>query len=149
MALVSSKNFVEVCHYYLSALMLVIDLSAKFSHVWEDTSVLPKYIYHMNAQNPAGESAFSCLSVAGFFAKAVCTKFESVFTFIKPLIDRVPNLDPELPVSFLYGSVSPVLQTLAHNSAAYLDGQKCWLQFEREAGKPSRLTFHALSLFGS
>lgn len=67
------------------------DLLHKFSHLHADSSVTADYIYHVNAQSPAsGELAFTKLmSGLGWAAD--------------PLIDRLPNLDTRVPVSFIYG----------------------------------------------
>lgn len=67
------------------------DIEQKFENVMEDTAIVPKYIYHINAQQPSGEAAFSVLNASLGWAKS-------------PLIDRLPNLHNNIPVALLYGS---------------------------------------------
>jgi hypothetical protein len=37
------------------------DIERKFRHIFSDTSVVSKYLYHLNAQDPSGEIAFKAL----------------------------------------------------------------------------------------
>lgn len=69
------------------------DIEEKFKHVFPDTSVISQYIYHLNAQTPSGEIAFSTLNEKLGWAK-------------KPMFDRLPNLHPSIPVTLLYGANS-------------------------------------------
>lgn len=60
-----------------------------------------EYIYHSNAQYPAtGETAFNTLTVPIGWAA-------------NPLCDRLHELDPEIPVTFLYGQYSWMDRTAA------------------------------------
>ncbi|XP_037802570.1 LOW QUALITY PROTEIN: (Lyso)-N-acylphosphatidylethanolamine lipase-like [Penaeus monodon] len=70
------------------------DLIRKFSGVVKDSEeVIPNYLYHCNAQNPTGESAFHAL-MAGFgWAKY-------------PMIHRMDSLRKEVPITLIYGSRS-------------------------------------------
>jgi len=64
------------------------------NHGFDDhVSVVGDYIYHLNAQRPAGESVFSMLNGTVGWAK-------------QPLIDRLPALPEKMPVMFLYGENS-------------------------------------------
>jgi len=65
------------------------DLSAKFSSVIADTSLVSSYVYHCNAQEPSGESAFFHMQIPFGWAKL-------------PLVKRIADLNP-IPVSFIYG----------------------------------------------
>ena len=67
------------------------DIEMKFSHLFEDTSLMSQYIYHLNAQNPAGEVAFATLN-------------ESLGWARNPLSDRLPSLESSVSVAMLYGS---------------------------------------------
>jgi abhydrolase domain-containing protein 4 len=69
------------------------DIENKFKHIYADTGVVSKYIYHLNAQDPSGESAFATLNESLGWAK-------------NPLEERLPALDSNIPVTMLYGSVS-------------------------------------------
>jgi pimeloyl-ACP methyl ester carboxylesterase len=67
------------------------DLINKFGQFFpEKDSTALDYIYHVNAQSPAGEEAFGKL--LGSFAFAA-----------RPLVSRIHNLPETLPVSFIYG----------------------------------------------
>lgn len=69
------------------------DLVSKFSqHFPRGSRAALDYIYHVNAQFPSGEEAFAALQLPGSFTWAA-----------KPLVSRLPNLDPKVPVTFLYG----------------------------------------------
>lgn len=70
------------------------DLIAKFSHLHTDPEITANYIYHVNAQSPAsGEVAFTQI-MAGIGYAA------------NPLMHRLPDLDPKIPISFIYGEES-------------------------------------------
>lgn len=66
------------------------DLQAKFSTLFDDDTMLD-YIYHCNAQTPSGEEAFKSLSMALGWAK-------------HPMIQRIADIDKDLPMTFIYGS---------------------------------------------
>ncbi|XP_060572020.1 (Lyso)-N-acylphosphatidylethanolamine lipase-like isoform X2 [Ruditapes philippinarum] len=66
------------------------DLQAKFSHLFDDDTILD-YIYHCNAQVPSGETAFKTLSLPLGWAK-------------RPMIQRIADIDKNLPITFIYGS---------------------------------------------
>ncbi len=51
------------------------------------------YLYHINAQEPTGETAFSTMSNGLAWAK-------------EPLVSRLPALSTDVPVSFIYGAQS-------------------------------------------
>jgi pimeloyl-ACP methyl ester carboxylesterase len=68
------------------------DLVAKFSHLYNDNTVI-NYVYHCLAQNPSGEKAF--------FA---CT--EPIAWAKKPLCKSLPNLSENIPSLFIYGEDS-------------------------------------------
>lgn len=70
------------------------DLIHKFSGMVKDAEeVIPNYLYHCNAQDPTGESAFHTL-MAGFgWAKY-------------PMIQRMDSLRKEVPITLIYGSRS-------------------------------------------
>jgi len=62
----------------------------KFTHLFDDANVLSKYVYHCNAQYPAGEMAFGQMQIPFGWAKI-------------PLVERVHQMDPYVPVSVIYG----------------------------------------------
>jgi len=67
------------------------DLGRKFGNGNEEA--IFDYIYHCNAQAPSGESAFKTLSASFGWAK-------------RPMIDRIPALKKDVPMTFIYGSRS-------------------------------------------
>jgi len=70
------------------------DIVAKFEDVYPaDDPVVASYIYHMNTQHPSGEQAFKELTIPVGWAK-------------KPLIDRLPSLPSDIPITLLYGDHS-------------------------------------------
>ncbi|KAK8728266.1 hypothetical protein OTU49_009205 [Cherax quadricarinatus] len=92
------------------------DLSRKFSGMVADTEeVIPNYLYHCNAQNPSGESAFHTL-MAGFgWAKY-------------PMIQRIDSLRKGMPMTLIYGSRSwvdhdPGFQIKYMRKDSYVDVQ--------------------------
>ncbi|CAH8667614.1 unnamed protein product [Schistosoma haematobium] len=58
-----------------------------------DGSVALDYVYHINCQHPSGETGF----------KSLCS---SVGWPQRPMLDRISQLDPNVPVTFIYGSRS-------------------------------------------
>lgn len=92
------------------------DLSRKFSGMVKDAEeVIPNYLYHCNAQNPTGESAFHSL-MAGFgWAKY-------------PMIQRMDSLRKGMPMTVIYGSRSwvdhdPGFQIKYMRKDSYVDVQ--------------------------
>ncbi|XP_050674752.1 1-acylglycerol-3-phosphate O-acyltransferase ABHD5 isoform X3 [Leptidea sinapis] len=70
------------------------DISRKYmSYVPDAETVIPEYIYQCNSQTPSGESAFHALVHGWGWAK-------------NPMLYRVDKLDPNLPITVLYGSRS-------------------------------------------
>lgn len=70
------------------------DISRKYqSYVPNAESVIPEYLYQCNSQTPSGESAFHALMHGFGWAK-------------NPMIHRINQLDPTLPITVLYGSRS-------------------------------------------
>ncbi|XP_045452784.1 1-acylglycerol-3-phosphate O-acyltransferase ABHD5 isoform X1 [Melitaea cinxia] len=70
------------------------DISRKYlSYVSDAETVIPEYIYQCNSQTPSGESAFHSLMQGFGWAK-------------NPMVKRVSQLDPTLPITVLYGSRS-------------------------------------------
>lgn len=74
------------------------DIVKKFSHVVEDVSVIPEYIYQCNAQNPSGEAAFRAMMSGFGWAK-------------NPMLNRIDALHEDIPMTILYGSRSWVDHT--------------------------------------
>lgn len=66
------------------------DIVDNYKNVLEDRSIMAKYIYHCNAQNPTGEQAFT-------------TMVKKIGRARNPMIRRVNNLREDLPVTILYG----------------------------------------------
>ncbi|XP_063894163.1 1-acylglycerol-3-phosphate O-acyltransferase ABHD5 isoform X4 [Helicoverpa armigera] len=70
------------------------DISRKYLNYVQDAErVIPEYIYQCNSQTPSGESAFHTLMTGFGWAK-------------NPMVRRVDELDPALPITVLYGSRS-------------------------------------------
>ena len=72
------------------------DIKKKFEQLTgeEDSGLILEYVYHCNAQvPPSGELAFKTLSAPNAFAK-------------NPMIQRVSDLDPNIDLTFIYGSRS-------------------------------------------
>ncbi len=73
------------------------DLIAKYSSAFENEEdgqlVIPDYMFHCNAQSPTGESAFSTLMTHFAWAKY-------------PMLPRLADLNPEIPLRVFYGGDS-------------------------------------------
>ncbi|XP_056268864.1 1-acylglycerol-3-phosphate O-acyltransferase ABHD5-like [Pseudoliparis swirei] len=70
------------------------DFKQKYSSVFDDNTV-PDYIYHLNAQTPSGESAFTYMTIPYGWAK-------------RPMLERIGQVQADIPVSFIYGSRSRI-----------------------------------------
>ncbi|KAG7207862.1 hypothetical protein KM043_009461 [Ampulex compressa] len=70
------------------------DIVKKFAPILkDDTSVISQYIHQCNVQTPSGESAFHAMMQGFGWAK-------------NPIVKRMDKLDPEIPITLLYGSRS-------------------------------------------
>jgi len=70
------------------------DIVRKYSDTIEEANlIIPEYIYHCNAQNPTGESAFHAMMANFGWAKY-------------PMIHRLPALRNDVPITFIYGARS-------------------------------------------
>lgn len=63
------------------------DLGRKFGGNGDEEAIFD-YIYHCNAQEPSGETAFKTLSASFGWAK-------------RPMIDRLPSLQKDVPITFM------------------------------------------------
>ncbi|XP_038827655.1 1-acylglycerol-3-phosphate O-acyltransferase ABHD5-like isoform X2 [Salvelinus namaycush] len=70
------------------------DFKQKYSSVFDDNTV-SDYIYHLNAQTPSGEAAFKNMTVPYGLAK-------------RPMLDRIVQIRPDIPISIIYGSRSSI-----------------------------------------
>ncbi|XP_028316927.1 1-acylglycerol-3-phosphate O-acyltransferase ABHD5 [Gouania willdenowi] len=70
------------------------DFKQKYSSVFADNTV-SDYIYHLNAQAPSGETAFSNMTIPYGWAK-------------RPMLERINQVPPDIPISFIYGSRSSI-----------------------------------------
>ncbi|XP_034029793.1 1-acylglycerol-3-phosphate O-acyltransferase ABHD5 [Thalassophryne amazonica] len=70
------------------------DLKKKFSSMFSDNTV-SDYIYHLNVQSPSGETAFKNMTVPSGWAR-------------RPMLKRMDQLHPEIPVTIIYGSRSSI-----------------------------------------
>ncbi|KAL6100122.1 abhd5 [Pungitius sinensis] len=70
------------------------DFKQKYSSVFEDNTV-SDYIYHLNAQTPSGETAFTNMTIPYGWAK-------------RPMLERIGQVQAHIPVSFIYGSRSSI-----------------------------------------
>ncbi|MEQ2259454.1 1-acylglycerol-3-phosphate O-acyltransferase abhd5 [Xenotaenia resolanae] len=68
------------------------DFKRKFSSMFSDNTV-SEYIYHLNVQSPSGETAFKSMTGSCGWAK-------------RPMLDRLDQLHPDIPISIIYGSRS-------------------------------------------
>ncbi|CAF0777795.1 unnamed protein product [Adineta ricciae] len=68
------------------------DLRNKFETLFDDDRILV-YLYHCNVQIPTGEEGFRTISDLLAWAK-------------RPMLDRIDELDPQIPVFFLHGEQS-------------------------------------------
>ena len=81
------------------------DIERKFRHIFSDTSVVSKYLYHLNAQDPSGEIAFKALGRLLLYYLLIY-KGKTLWYAKEPLLDRLHTLPSSIFVSFLYGDVS-------------------------------------------
>ncbi|XP_068999597.1 1-acylglycerol-3-phosphate O-acyltransferase ABHD5 [Embiotoca jacksoni] len=70
------------------------DLKRKFSSMFNDNTV-SEYIYHLNVQTPSGETAFKNMTCPNGWAK-------------RPMLLRMDQLQPEIPITIIYGSRSSI-----------------------------------------
>ncbi|XP_074644135.1 1-acylglycerol-3-phosphate O-acyltransferase ABHD5-like [Tubulanus polymorphus] len=68
------------------------DLNRIFSSILPE-NVIFQYIYHCNAQNPSGETAFKHMSIPFGWAK-------------NPMVHRITNIPARIPITMIYGSRS-------------------------------------------
>uniref|UniRef100_A0A8C6SHW6 1-acylglycerol-3-phosphate O-acyltransferase ABHD5 n=1 Tax=Neogobius melanostomus TaxID=47308 RepID=A0A8C6SHW6_9GOBI len=64
------------------------DFKQKYSSVFDDNTV-SDYSYHLNAQDPSGETAFNDMTVPYGWAK-------------RPMLERIGQVPADIPISFLY-----------------------------------------------
>ncbi|CDW54016.1 Abhydrolase 6 domain containing protein [Trichuris trichiura] len=69
------------------------DIGKKFFDDSERQQLIFDYIYHCNAQLPSGEDAFQLISIPFAWAK-------------RPMVDRLPLIRRNFPITFIYGSRS-------------------------------------------
>ncbi|KAM9352877.1 1-acylglycerol-3-phosphate O-acyltransferase ABHD5 [Symphorus nematophorus] len=70
------------------------DFKRKFSSMFSDNTV-SEYIYHLNVQTPSGETAFKNMTSHYGWAK-------------RPMLHRMDQLQPEIPITIIYGSRSSI-----------------------------------------
>ncbi|CAL8294726.1 unnamed protein product [Merluccius merluccius] len=70
------------------------DFKQKYLSMFDDNTV-SDYIYHLNAQTPSGETAFKNMTIPYGWAK-------------RPMLERVGCIEPDIPISFIYGSRSSI-----------------------------------------
>lgn len=70
------------------------DFKQKYSSLFDDNTV-SNYIYHLNAQDPSGETAFKNMTVPYGWAK-------------RPMLQRIGEVQADIPISFIYGSRSSI-----------------------------------------
>ncbi|KAM8840364.1 1-acylglycerol-3-phosphate O-acyltransferase ABHD5-like isoform 4-T4 [Spinachia spinachia] len=70
------------------------DFKQKYSSVFDDNTV-SDYIYHLNAQTPSGETAFTNMTIPYGWAR-------------RPMLERIGQVQAHIPVSFIYGSRSSI-----------------------------------------
>ncbi|KAI3360642.1 hypothetical protein L3Q82_002507 [Scortum barcoo] len=70
------------------------DFKRKFGSMFSDNTV-SEYIYHLNVQTPSGETAFKNMTIPYGWAK-------------RPMLQRMDQLQPEIPITIVYGSRSRI-----------------------------------------
>ncbi|XP_070822820.1 1-acylglycerol-3-phosphate O-acyltransferase ABHD5 isoform X1 [Chaetodon trifascialis] len=70
------------------------DFKRKFLSMFTDNTV-SEYIYHLNVQTPSGETAFKNMTIPYGWAK-------------RPMLQRMEQLEPEIPITIIYGSRSSI-----------------------------------------
>ncbi|XP_037558693.1 (Lyso)-N-acylphosphatidylethanolamine lipase isoform X6 [Dermacentor silvarum] len=73
-----------------------------FGRVVTDPTAIPNYVYHCNVRRPTGEEAFRNLSVYFGWTK-------------NPMVLRFLDLDPEVPVTFVYGKTTFITRSPAEH----------------------------------
>ncbi|KAL3997435.1 Alpha/beta hydrolase family protein [Acanthocheilonema viteae] len=89
------------------------DLSLRFR--CSDPNAIYEYFYQCNAQSPSGEVAFTNMSFSFGWAK-------------RPMLKRIIDLSPEVPITFIYGSKSWIdsssgIEVQNERQNAYVDVQ--------------------------
>ncbi|CAK1584291.1 unnamed protein product [Parnassius mnemosyne] len=98
------------------------DLALKFApRLPHAEQLIPDYIYKCNAQTPSGESAFHALMIGFGWAK-------------NPMVHRVGQLDPKLPITVMYGSRSWVDNTTGELLCQNRPNSKTYVQVLNGAG---------------
>ncbi|XP_003744152.1 1-acylglycerol-3-phosphate O-acyltransferase ABHD5 [Galendromus occidentalis] len=92
-----------------------------FKDVVSDRTVVPNYIYHCNARKPSGEALFKNLSVHFGWTKY-------------PMVYRLSNLDPQVPISFIYGSLTFITKKPAFKIRDERKGSYVDIQIIKESG---------------
>ncbi|KAK7898623.1 hypothetical protein WMY93_019476 [Mugilogobius chulae] len=70
------------------------DFKQKYSSAFDDNTV-SDYIYHLNALDPSGETAFKNMTVLYGWAQ-------------RPMLERIGQVQADIPISFIYGSRSSI-----------------------------------------
>ncbi|XP_058254117.1 1-acylglycerol-3-phosphate O-acyltransferase ABHD5 isoform X2 [Hemibagrus wyckioides] len=70
------------------------DFKKKYSAMFNDNTVT-EYIYHLNVQNPSGETAFKNMTISYGWAK-------------RPMLQRVGLIHSDIPITVIYGSRSSI-----------------------------------------
>lgn len=73
---------------------------SRFGHVVADPTAIPNYVYHCNVRRPTGEEAFRNLSIYFGWTK-------------NPMVHRFLELDPKVPVTFIYGKTTFITRSPA------------------------------------
>jgi pimeloyl-ACP methyl ester carboxylesterase len=98
------------------------DISRKFQSVLHKVEYANQYMYHTNAQSPpSGEEAFTLASAMFAWAKL-------------PLCDRMAEMNPNIPVTFIYGKHSWMDYRPAMDIAAKLNTSKVQVHVVENAG---------------
>jgi len=90
------------------------DFQRKFSSMLSDDTIF-NYIYHCNAQEPSGETAFKNMTIPYGWAR-------------HPMIYRIGSVDKNIPITMIYGSRSWIdhssgKETKERRSGCYVDVQ--------------------------
>lgn len=66
------------------------DFKRKFADFFEDDTI-SEYIYHCNAQNPSGETAFKAMMESFGWAR-------------RPMLERIHLIRKDVPITMIYGA---------------------------------------------
>nr|XP_058914717.1 (Lyso)-N-acylphosphatidylethanolamine lipase isoform X3 [Kogia breviceps] len=99
------------------------DFKRKFADFFDDDTI-SEYIYHCNAQNPSGETAFK-------------TMMESFGWARRPMLERIHLIQKEMPITMIYGAntwidTSTGKKVKLQRPDSYVRDMRIWLATKSE-----------------